>query len=90
MLFYFSRIDASEEDGSLGRLVNDDEKDSNSVVKRVIVDGKPRLCFFASKNIGKGEEVTFTYFQGEYDQFPWREKVSVIDILIVLLAEKFK
>ncbi|CAC5418618.1 unnamed protein product [Mytilus coruscus] len=64
---------------SLGRLVNDDENDSNSIVKRIIVDGLPHLCVFATKTISEGEEVTFTYFQGEYDQFPRRVKEGNTD-----------
>ncbi|CAG2204699.1 unnamed protein product [Mytilus edulis] len=71
-------IDASNDDKSLGRLVNDDENDSNSIVKRIMVGGLPHLCFYAKRTISEGEEVTFTYFKGEYDQFPWRLKVSTI------------
>ncbi|CAG2241798.1 unnamed protein product [Mytilus edulis] len=72
-------IDASNDDKSLGRLVNDDENDSNSIVKRIMVGGLPHLCFYAKRTISEGEEVTFTYFKGEYDQFPWRLKEGNTD-----------
>ncbi|CAG2241804.1 unnamed protein product [Mytilus edulis] len=75
----FNEIDASNDDKSLGRLVNDDENDSNSIVKRIMVGGLPHLCFYAKRTISEGEEVTFTYFKGEYDQFPWRLKEGNTD-----------
>ncbi|XP_049334436.1 N-lysine methyltransferase KMT5A-A-like [Astyanax mexicanus] len=63
-------IDAAIEDGSLGRLVNDDDKNPNCKMK-IIVDGEPHLCLFAVRDISPGEEVTYDY--GGTD-WPWRTK----------------
>ncbi|KAM9707776.1 uncharacterized protein ACNS7B_000282 isoform 5-T5 [Menidia menidia] len=66
-------VDAATDDGSLGRLVNDDHLSPNSRMKTVKVNGKPHLCLFAIKDINPGEEITYNY--GNYD-WPWRVKVS--------------
>lgn len=67
--FYLSHsIDASKEDGTLGRLVNDDHK-----VKRIMVKGRPHLCLFAVKEIFPGEEITYNYGDSSW---PWRSMVS--------------
>ena len=71
------RIDASAEDGSLGRLVNDSKKDFNSKIKKIIVDKEPYLVLFAVRDILPGQEITFEYYTGTYSQFPWREQVCV-------------
>ncbi|XP_041864344.1 N-lysine methyltransferase KMT5A-A-like isoform X2 [Melanotaenia boesemani] len=67
-------VDAAKEDGSLGRLVNDDDKNPNSKMKVIRVDGRPHLCLFALKNIAVGEEITYNY--GDSD-WPWRKKTSI-------------
>uniref|UniRef100_A0A9J8D6C4 SET domain-containing protein n=1 Tax=Cyprinus carpio carpio TaxID=630221 RepID=A0A9J8D6C4_CYPCA len=64
-------VDAAREDGSLGRLVNDDHKHPNCKMKRVITEGKPHLCLFALKDINEGEEITYDY--GGTD-WPWRKQ----------------
>lgn len=60
------------EDGSLGRLVNDDHVHPNCRMKRVLVGGKPHLCLFAARDIHRGEEITYDYGDSNW---PWREKV---------------
>ena len=65
-------IDASREDGSFGRLVNDDHINPNCKVKKIVMDGKPRLCLFALKDISLEEEITYNY--GGTDWI-WRQKV---------------
>ncbi|KAI3365063.1 hypothetical protein L3Q82_010179 [Scortum barcoo] len=65
-------VDAAKEDGSLGRLVNDEHVNPNSKMKTIKVDGKPHLCLFALKDISPGEEITYNY--GDFD-WPWRCKV---------------
>ncbi|XP_041800876.1 N-lysine methyltransferase KMT5A-A-like [Chelmon rostratus] len=62
-------IDASREDGSLGRLVNDAHKSPNCKMKKLTVQGKPHLCLFAIENIQADSEITYNY--GE-SQWPWR------------------
>ncbi|XP_041833038.1 uncharacterized protein LOC121634460 [Melanotaenia boesemani] len=66
-------IDASREDGSLGRLINDDHKQPNCRMKKITVNGKPHLCLFALNEIKKGEEITYDY--GGTD-CPWRTQPS--------------
>ncbi|KAI5086925.1 SET domain-containing protein 5-like, partial [Silurus meridionalis] len=63
-------VDATIDDGSLGRLVNDDIN-PNSKMKTISVEGKPHLCLFATRNINPGEEITYNY--GDSD-WPWRSK----------------
>ncbi|XP_067277872.1 histone-lysine N-methyltransferase set-1-like isoform X3 [Pseudorasbora parva] len=66
-------IDASEEDGSLGRLVNDNHKTPNCKVKKIVIEGKPHLCLFSVKDIAPGEELTYNY--GDANP-PWRTRVT--------------
>lgn len=61
-------VDASVDDGSLGRLVNDDSK-PNAKVKIISIGHIPHLCLFALRDIQPGEEITYDY--GGYD-LPWR------------------
>ncbi|XP_070399308.1 histone-lysine N-methyltransferase set-1-like [Nothobranchius furzeri] len=64
-------VDAAQEDGSLGRLVNDEDENPNSKMKVTRVDGRPHLCLFAHKDIGPGEEITYNYGDSAW---PWRSK----------------
>lgn len=72
LLFPFS-IDASVEDKSLGRLVNDDHRKPNCRMKTVDVAGVPHLCLFALRDIAPGEEITYSYGDGDW---PWRKQVQ--------------
>uniref|UniRef100_A0A3B5AKE8 SET domain-containing protein n=1 Tax=Stegastes partitus TaxID=144197 RepID=A0A3B5AKE8_9TELE len=62
-------VDASKEDGSLGRLVNDNHTSPNCEVRKVACEGKPHLCLFAVEEISPGEEITYDYGDASY---PWR------------------
>ncbi|KAI4889246.1 hypothetical protein NFI96_027659 [Prochilodus magdalenae] len=62
-------IDASREDGSFGRLVNDDHRRPNCRMKKIDVNGNAHLCLFALNHIEEGEEITYDY-GGE--DCPWR------------------
>ncbi|XP_048050907.1 uncharacterized protein LOC125271018 isoform X2 [Megalobrama amblycephala] len=62
-------IDATKEDGSLGRLVNDDHRNPNCKVKTITVDGRPHLCLFSIRDIFPDEEVTYNYGDSSW---PWR------------------
>ncbi|XP_029949996.1 uncharacterized protein LOC115390320 isoform X2 [Salarias fasciatus] len=64
-------VDAAKEDGSLGRLVNDDHINPNTKMKYFSVQGRPHLCLFAIRDISPGEEITYNY--GDSD-WPWRSK----------------
>ncbi|TRY99927.1 hypothetical protein DNTS_003746, partial [Danionella cerebrum] len=66
-------LDASKEDGSLGRLVNDNDKSPNCTMKKIIVKDKPHLCLFAVKRIEPGTEIDYNY--GDV-KWPWRKKVG--------------
>ncbi|XP_016306167.1 uncharacterized protein LOC107661199 isoform X2 [Sinocyclocheilus anshuiensis] len=66
-------IDASREDGSFGRIVNDDHRHPNSKMKKIDVNGKPHLCLFALNDIKEAEEITYDY--GE-DDYPWRTQTT--------------
>uniref|UniRef100_A0A674MY40 SET domain-containing protein n=1 Tax=Takifugu rubripes TaxID=31033 RepID=A0A674MY40_TAKRU len=65
-------IDASLEDQSLGRLVNDEHIIPNCKMRTIAVNGMPHLCLFAIRDIMAGEEVTYNY--GDSD-WPWRKQV---------------
>lgn len=68
----FSSIDASQEDNSLGRLVNDDHRRPNCKMKRILMEGKPFLCLFALRDIQPEEEITYDYGGSDW---PWRAQV---------------
>ncbi|XP_067234422.1 uncharacterized protein [Chanodichthys erythropterus] len=70
-------IDASREDGSFGRIVNDDHKHPNCKMKKIDVNGKPHLCLFALNDIKEGEEITYDYGGEDY---PWRTQMSSIAV----------
>ncbi|XP_013856382.1 N-lysine methyltransferase SETD8-A, partial [Austrofundulus limnaeus] len=73
--FYFNGklwcVDGAKEDGSLGRLVNDDHINPNAKMKYLTLQGKPHLCLFAICDINPGEEVTYNYGDSNW---PWRSK----------------
>ncbi|XP_029298586.1 LOW QUALITY PROTEIN: uncharacterized protein LOC115015426 [Cottoperca gobio] len=66
-------VDASKEDGTLGRLVNDDHISPNCEIKNIVCEGKPHMCLFAVTEISPGEEITYNYGDSSY---PWRSKTS--------------
>ncbi|TSM77406.1 Histone-lysine N-methyltransferase pr-set7 [Bagarius yarrelli] len=67
-IFCIHSIDASVDDGSFGRLINDDSN-PNAKVKIIFISRIPHLCLFALRDIQPGEEITYDY--GGYD-LPWR------------------
>lgn len=71
ILFLYS-MDASKEDGSLGRLVNDEHKGPTCKIKTIELNQQPHLCIFAVWDIKPGEEISYSY--GDSD-WPWRAKV---------------
>ncbi|XP_055088449.1 uncharacterized protein LOC129457421 [Periophthalmus magnuspinnatus] len=72
-LIFLLSIDAAQEDGSLGRLVNDDHRHPNCKMKRIMHEAKPHLCLFASRDIQPGEEVTYDYGGSDC---PWRTQTE--------------
>ncbi|KAK0144115.1 N-lysine methyltransferase KMT5A-A [Merluccius polli] len=73
-------IDASREDGSLGRLANDDHKSPNCVMKKVLVNDRVHLCLFAVRNIEPGTEIVYNYGDSKW---PWRKKENLEDANVV-------
>ncbi|XP_066255830.1 histone-lysine N-methyltransferase Set8-like isoform X1 [Euwallacea similis] len=66
-MYYFKHngtqycIDATEETGRFGRLVNHSRTNPNLVTKTLIVDKIPRLVLLAKEDIKRGEEVLYDY-----------------------------
>ncbi|ENN71869.1 hypothetical protein YQE_11484, partial [Dendroctonus ponderosae] len=54
-------IDATQETGRLGRLINHSRTSSNLYTKSILVDGLPRLVLLARQNIKKGQELFYDY-----------------------------
>ena len=68
--FYFS-IDASKEDGTVVRLINDSKYFPNARMKKIAsASRRPYLCLFAVRDIDISEEII--YFYGE-ENLPWHE-----------------
>lgn len=68
-------VDASKNDKTLGRLVNDDHISPNCEMKKIVYEGKPHLCLFAVEEIPQGKEITYNYGSSYYS---WRPKVFYI------------
>ena len=64
-------MDATIPDDTLGRLVNHG-KPGNCGMKKVVVDGEPKLCLFATKDICEDAELRYDY---GVDNLPWEKKV---------------
>lgn len=62
-------VDATNS-GQLGKFVNDSPK-GNCIMRKDIVDGKPHLCLYATKDIPAGEELRYNY---GYRGLWWRKE----------------
>ena len=74
----FLSLDATKDDGFLGRLISDSKYFPNSRIKQMEIDGLPRLCLFSVKNIAPGEEIRYCYGA---NNLPWHADVSFFDEL---------
>lgn len=55
-------VDATEESGKLGRLINHSRKSANLLTKIIVDEEKKlRLCLVTSRDIAAGEELLFNY-----------------------------
>ena len=54
-------VDATEDDGSLGRLINHSTREPNVIMKVHVVDSQPRVVFVATKEIQIGLEILYDY-----------------------------
>jgi SET domain-containing protein len=68
--WHCDRLDATNDDGSLGRLCNDSNRSPNANMKIIVDSGRPHLCLFAVRDIAQGEEIRYCYGKGV--KFPWR------------------
>ena len=68
------RIDASHVDSGMARWINDQWKNPNAKMKKVLVDNTVHLCLFAQTDIAAGKEIRYDY--GVTD-LPWRKEVSL-------------
>ncbi|KAJ8308541.1 hypothetical protein KUTeg_013415 [Tegillarca granosa] len=73
---YVYEIDSTEENGSLGRMANDNHIKPNCRPKIHSIDGKPHLLFFAIRNIRKDDEIQYNYGGVSY---PWRHKMLAME-----------
>ena len=54
-------LDATKDDGRLGRTMNHSKKNPNMEPKILVVDEKPRMFLVASTNINPGTELVWDY-----------------------------
>ena len=76
IIIFTGSIDARDEDGSLGRLVNDDHRNPNANIRIVVYEDKPHLCLFAVGDIPANTEIRYSYGDHSDGHFPWRSMVS--------------
>lgn len=74
IFFILNSIDATNDDGSFGRLVND-SADPNCKMKKIFVNGTPHLCLFAIKDIKRDDEITYDYGG---DNLTWRATLQKV------------
>ena len=70
-------IDATQDNGRIGRLINHSRDSANSVVRSVKIGEIARLCLFANQDISAGEEITYDYNDRRQEvvkSFPWLAK----------------
>ena len=79
-MYYFTNdnksycVDATEETGRLGRLVNHSKKKPNLKPKVYALNSKPHIIFLASRQIMIGEELLFDYgdkSKSSIEHHPW-------------------
>ncbi len=67
-------VDATQESGRKGRLLNHSRTSPNVKPRVVEVNGQPRLCLTASRDIRVGEELEYDYGERSQlviDSHPW-------------------
>ena len=68
---FICSIDATHSDG-LGRLINDEEKRPNAVMKKIVTNTRVSLCVFALRNISPGDEIRYDYGPDDGKMY-WRQ-----------------
>ena len=70
-------IDASKEDGIVGRLINDSKYFPNARVRKIVsASRRPYLCLFAVRDIDISKEILYFY---DEENLQWHEQVSEIN-----------
>lgn len=67
-------MDATKDNGRMGRLLNHSKKNANVLTKVIEVDSYPYLCLIAARDIPKGEELLYDYGDRRDDvikAMPW-------------------
>lgn len=67
-------MDATKDNGTLGRLINHSKIRANIKPKVIEVDSKPYIWFVAARKIEIGEELLYDYGERDKDvlqAFPW-------------------
>ena len=73
IFYHFHSVDATQDDGRLGRLVNDAPSAyANCKMKLVSTKDTPTLCLFAVQDIQPNTELRYDY---GVNDLPWRKKV---------------
>ena len=67
-------VDATEDNGRYGRLLNHSKTAANVVTKLVAVQDQPYLCLLAARDISVGEELSYDYGERSrsiVESHPW-------------------
>lgn len=67
-------VDATKDNGRMGRLLNHSKTQANVVTKLYEVKGQPYLCLIAARNIKTGEELQYDYGErskAAIESHPW-------------------
>ena len=73
----FNSVDATKDNGRVGRLLNHSKASSNITTKVFELDEIPRLCMFACKDVEAEEELVYDYGDRRGDIIklnPWLAK----------------
>ena len=61
MMYVYYSIDATKDNGRMGRLVNHSTKTPNVVTKVIPINNHPYLCLIAKRCLQEGEELLYDY-----------------------------
>ena len=77
MFIFFFSVDATKDNGCMGRLLNHSKTKANVVTKLFEIDSLPYLALLAKRDISVGEELVYDYGDRStkaVQLFPWLEK----------------
>lgn len=85
----FQRIDATVESGRLGRLINHMYRDGNIFPRKIMVDGFPKILFYANQHIAKNTQLFYDYGEDASMDWPWM-RMSMIYICPIFFNNLFQ